>query len=450
VSDRRPVVWSEGLLLSPQHFQQSDRAMQHFVAQRFRAAQSFDWGLTQLEIDREALKNGRASLTRAAGVLPDGTPFALPEDDPLPRSRAIEGHFDAKQDFVPLYLGLPSSAASRAQLGDAPTPGAAGSRFASDTAELPDANTAQNSRPIEVQRRHFQVLFPDDAVGEHDHLPIAEIMRTSEGSYALRETYVPPCLSIGASESLGRLLRVIHEMLIAKSTVLGDQRRQRGGIADFSAQDTANAMLLYTVNARIPALSHAMTHRGAHPEEVYLELMELAGQLSAFSDKLHPRDLPPYDHRALTQTFTRVEAVLRDLLEIQPVDKATRIILESKGGGMYSGRITDERLIAPGAGLYLGVRADVEEQRLASEIPGKVKVASLDKIDFLIANALRGVPLLYQRVPPASLPVKGSYLYFQLDPNGDAWETVRAAKNVAIYIPPDVPGVSLEMLGLRD
>src|SRR5262249_27632180 len=161
-----------------------------------------------------------------------------------------------------------------------------------------------------------------------DHLPIAEITRTSEGSYALRESYVPPCLSIGASEALARLLRVIHEMLIAKSTVLGDQRRQRGGIADFSAQDTANAMLLYTVNARIPALSHAMTHRGEHPEDVYLELMELAGQLSAFSDKLHPRDLPPYDHRALTQTFTRVESVLRDLLEIQPVDKATRIVLE--------------------------------------------------------------------------------------------------------------------------
>ena len=71
----------------------------------------------------------------------------------------------------------------------------------------------------------------------------------------------------------------------------------------------------------------------------------------------------------------------------------------------------------------------------------KVKIASLDKIDFLIANALRGVPLLYQRVAPPSLPVKGSYLYFQLDPNGDAWETVRAAKNVALYVPPDIAGV---------
>ncbi|HEV2105468.1 MAG TPA: type VI secretion system baseplate subunit TssK [Candidatus Eisenbacteria bacterium] len=450
MSERRPVVWSEGLLLTPQHFQQTERAFRHLVAQRFRYAHSFEWGLTRLSVDAEAVRNGRVVLTAAAGVLPDGTPFALPDDDPLPPQRTIEGHFDAKLDAITVSLGLPGYSESRAQLGDGVTPGAAGPRFAADTAELPDDNTAQSARPVEVQRRHFQVLFPDDAVGEHDALPIAELVRTPEGAYALREAYVPPCLSIGASEALLRQLRTLHEMLIAKSTALGDQRRQRGGIADFSAQDTANAMLLYTVDARIPALSHALLHRGAHPEDVYLELMELSGQLCAFSDKLHPRDLPAYDHRALTATFARLEAALRELMEIQPVDKATRVLLEHKGAGMWVGRLTDDRLVGPGTGLYLGVRADLEEQRLAAELPAKLKIASLDKIDFLIANALRGVPLLYQRVPPPSLPVKGSYLYFQLDPKGDAWETVRSAKNLAIYVPPDVPNATLEMLGLRE
>ena len=72
MSERRPVVWSEGLLLSPQHFQQADRAMRHMVAQRFRMAHSFDWGLAHLSIDAEAIRNGRVVLTGASGVLPDG------------------------------------------------------------------------------------------------------------------------------------------------------------------------------------------------------------------------------------------------------------------------------------------------------------------------------------------------------------------------------------------
>jgi type VI secretion system protein ImpJ len=450
MSERRPVVWSEGLLLTPQHFQQNDRALRHMVSQRLRMATGFDWGLARLSIDAEAVKNGRIVVTAAAGVLPDGTPFALPEDDPVPPQRSIEGRFQAKDDALTLYLGLTAPGAARAQLGDTVTPGAAGPRYAADSFEVADDNTAQGARAVEVQRRHFQILFPDDAIGEHDALPFAEVVRTAEGAFALRETYAPPCIMVGASEALMRQIRALHEMLIGRASTLGDQRRQRGGIADFSAQDTANAMLLYTVNARIPALSHALLHRTMHPEALYLALAELAGQLSAFSEKIHPRDLPAYDHRDLTGTFARLSTVLRDLLEIQPVDKATRIVLENKGGGMWAGRIADDRLVGPETSLYLGVRADQEEQRLAAEMPSKVKIASLDKIDFLIANALRGVPLIYQRVPPASLPVKNSYLYFQLDPKGDAWETVRAAKNVAIYVPPDVPNVSLEMLGLRD
>jgi len=450
MSERRPVVWSEGLLLTPQHFQQNDRAFRHLVAQRFRMARGFDWGLSALNIDAEAVKNGRVVIGAAAGVLPDGTPFALPDDDPVPPQRSVESRFQAKDDALILYLGLTAPGAARPQLGDTVSAGAAGPRFAAEAFEVADDNTAQNSRPVDLQRRHFQILFPDDAIGDHDALPFAEVVRTSEGGFALRESYVPPCVTIGASETLMRQLRSIHEMLIGRSSTLGDQRRQRGGIADFSAQDTANAMLLYTVNGRIPALSHALLHRGSHPEDVYLELAALAGELSAFSDKVHPRDLPAYDHRNLSATFAKMGDVLRDLLDIQPVDKASRIVLEHKGAGMWSGRIVDDRLVGPGYGIFLGVRADQEEQRLAAELPAKVKIASLDKIDFLIANALRGVPLIWQRVPPASLPVKNSYLYFQLDPQGDAWETVKAAKNVAIYVPPDVPNVSLEMLGLKD
>src|SRR5262245_22153735 len=228
VSERRTPVWSEGLLLTPQHFQQSDRSFRHVIAQRFRAASTFDWGLTRLVIDTDAVRNGRIVVTQAAGVLPDGTPFALPDDDPLPPERAIDGHFDARQDMITVRLGLPSESASRALLGDAPAPGGAGARYVADTAELPDSNTGQNARPLEVQRRHFRVLFPDEAVGEHDSLPIAEVTRTSEGGYALRETFIPPSLAIGASDALIRLLQNVREMLIGKSTNLGDMRRQRG------------------------------------------------------------------------------------------------------------------------------------------------------------------------------------------------------------------------------
>src|SRR6266536_896032 len=99
------------MLLSPQHLQQWDRYVHHLVRERFRAAHGFDWGFTRLELDRDALPNGRVAVNEARGVLPDGTPFAIPEDDPAPAARLIEGHFGAKQESVVVHLGLPAARA---------------------------------------------------------------------------------------------------------------------------------------------------------------------------------------------------------------------------------------------------------------------------------------------------------------------------------------------------
>lgn len=447
---RQPVVWSEGLLLSPQHLQQWDRYLQHLLADRFRQAHAFDWGLSALDLDRESLKNGRVALRSARGVLPDGTPFTAPEDDPLPPARSLEGHFDARQESMLVALGLPSARPGRPLLGTTGVDGRPTPRFSEETLELPDDNTGGDERSIGVARRNLVLLFPDDALGDHDHLPVAEIIRASDGTFVARDAFIPPCLSLAASEALTALVRGTLERLIAKSGEIGGMRRQRGGVVDFSSADTTSFLQLYTVNASIPALAHRLAQRRGHPEELYLEMARLAGALCTFSDQFTAKDLPVYDHRDLGATFAGLQAVITGLLEIKTQSKATRIELEKKDGSTWVGRIQDERLFGAGASLYLGIKADVEEQRVVTEMPIKLKIASLDRIDFLIAMALRGIPAGFVRVPPPTLPVKSQFLYFQLDSNHELWDGVKGAKNIAFFVPPEYPGLTLELLGLRE
>ena len=450
MSKHQPVVWSEGLLLSPQHLQQWDRFLHHVVSDRFRQAHAFEWGLSAIDIDRESLRNGRVAVRSARGVLPDGTPFAAPDDDAAPTARSLEGHFEAKQDSLTVFLGLPAARPGRPQLGNPGGDGRPTPRYSEETLEIPDDNTGSDERPITVARRNLVLLFPDDALGDHDHLPIAEVMRTSDGAFALREQYVPPCLSIGASDALTLLARTTLERLIAKSAEIGSMRRQRGGVVDFSSADTTSFLQLFTVNSMIPSLAHALAQRRAHPESLYATLSTLAGALCTFSDRFSAKDLPPYDHRNLAATFLALNTVIGDLLEIKTQSKATRIELEKKDASVWVGRIQDERLLAAGATIWLGVKADVEEQRVVTEMPVKLKIAALDRIDFLIAMALRGVPAAFVRVPPPTLPVKSQFLYFQLDSNHELWEGIKGAKNIAVFVPPEYPGLTLEMIGLRE
>ena len=78
------VVWKEGMFLQPHHFQQTER----YVLNSFHAAllsHSPHWfGVTELEVDKDAIANGLFSVTRCSGMLPDGVTFSMPKEDPAP------------------------------------------------------------------------------------------------------------------------------------------------------------------------------------------------------------------------------------------------------------------------------------------------------------------------------------------------------------------------------
>src|SRR5688572_7288184 len=84
MSANNKVVWSEGLFLQPQHFQQQDRYFERYIETRCQALTTHSWGFTAIELERDFLGIGKFGLRRAAGVFPDGTPFRMPDDHPLP------------------------------------------------------------------------------------------------------------------------------------------------------------------------------------------------------------------------------------------------------------------------------------------------------------------------------------------------------------------------------
>ena len=87
---------------APQHFQQSDRYYDHQLKARTQKLSSHAWGFFNLEIDRQFLNMGKLVLSRASGILPDGTLFELgSEREPL----ALD--IPPNTGSTPVYLALP-------------------------------------------------------------------------------------------------------------------------------------------------------------------------------------------------------------------------------------------------------------------------------------------------------------------------------------------------------
>jgi type VI secretion system protein ImpJ len=442
----RNVVWTEGLFLTPHLFQQADRYHENLLHFRLKPLTPFYWGVSELEIDREGLPNGLFTLRRCSGVMADGLPVQIPEQDNAPETRSVKSLFAPSAESLDVYLAIPVNRTDSLNfhVGNGATSHA--TRYRMEMAHVNDETTEGNEVEIPLANKNFQIIFGGESLEGKIWIKIAELGRTATGDITLKDVYVPPAISLTGSATLMAILHRILEMLSAKSSALSQQRRH---IAEFGASDIANFWLLHTVNSYVPVLSHYYLVSKHHPEQLYLILAQLAGELSTFALGADPRELPRYDHENLARTFSEIEARIRFLLETVIPTKYVIIPLEKTPQLWHLGHIHDDRLLKT-AQFYLAANAQVAANRLISDVPAKAKLSSPDEINAIIGRAVPGVELTYEAVPPTTIPVKPGFKYYHLHTSGRWWDTICKAKSIALYLPDEFPDLKVELVAVRE
>ncbi|HJQ68317.1 MAG TPA: type VI secretion system baseplate subunit TssK [Blastocatellia bacterium] len=449
MSRYRKVVWSEGMLLTPHHFQQLDNYHEELLNSRLSALAPYGWGVVDLQVNREAIANGYFDLIRCRAVMPDGLMVNIPEVEQAPPPRQVEGHFDMADERLEVYLAVPARRAGAINYESYGSDNGQMVRYLQDAGSVPDETTGDNERQLAFARGNVRLLLRDELREGYSSIKIAELERTATGQLTLSENWVAPALSVSASSWLVNMLRQLVEILITKSSTLGEQRRQRAaGLADFTTSEVALFWLLHTVNSAIPELAHFFRTRPVHPERLYLAMAELAGELMTFVSDRHPKDIVRYDHTDLFATFSQLFAEIRELLETVIPTRCIPIPLENVRKSLYVGRVQDEQLLKE-AGFYLAVRAQIPESRLIELVPRIVKIAARDVIDAVVGSALPGVTLTHASPPPAPIPTRVGFHYFALDSIGPYWDTIRGSKVLAVYVPDEFPDVKLEMYAVK-
>lgn len=450
MDQHQKVLWTEGLFLGPQHLQQADRYHEEQLRRAVRSLRAYAWGVQALQVNADALANGEFVLARCAAVLPDGLSVDVPDVDAAPPSRPLEAGFDARRSTLGVYLAASQARAGHPAASPDGTVDGRPTRYRLKSASVADENAGGSEREVPLAARNLRIVLEGEPLEDVSALKIAEVGRSATGKLQLVDGYVPACLSTSASPALAAVLRRVLEILSAKSDELAKQRRERSkGLVEFTMSEAANFWFLHTVNAFIPALAHFHHHPAVHPETVFLQLAALAGELTTFASEGHPKDLPRYDHDDLRATFTGLEARIRGLMETIIPSKCVPVPLEKVRDTLFAGRLTDERLL-DGGGLYLAVQAAVPEEKVIREVPLKAKAGASDRVDQLIAAALRGLALRHLPTPPAEIPVQPGRVYFQVEKAGDHWEAVKKSRTLSVYLPPEFAQLRLELMAVKE
>src|SRR5262245_26516411 len=107
MNNLRPVIWTKGMFLTPQHFQANETFHAENSHYRFSSSYYYYWGVTEISINQPSLANGINSITRSRGVMPDGLTFSIPDSDEAPDGRSVAEHFQPKMDALDVYLAIP-------------------------------------------------------------------------------------------------------------------------------------------------------------------------------------------------------------------------------------------------------------------------------------------------------------------------------------------------------
>jgi type VI secretion system protein ImpJ len=426
------------MFLRPQHFQAQDRFIDALVRARVGSVCPWPWGFTELVIDEDLASLGKFGVTRAAGVLPDGTPFSIPDDMPPPEPLDVPAE---ARDSI-LYLTVPARQIGATEFRDVESD-ATDARFLVDERETADAfSDERTTEPIDYGRPNLRFGITRDQIYGRVTLGVARVREVHNRRLMFDDRYIPPTLDKSAS---ARLRGSVSDILgraeqRAEELALRAVEATEGGAETF-----ASFLLLQSLNRWVPVLQHNDRLPMVHPERLYETLIAMAGEIATMiRPERKPPPLPLYDHENPQTCFDPVIDLLQSMLAAVFDRSAIQLPLENAGPGAYVSKITDHNLYQHGY-FYLAVAAAAPLDEIRGLFPSVAKIGAIQKMRQIVDSALQGVPLRHTPTPPPQIRVLPGYVYFELDRGVADWRDFASAPALGLHVAGDWPQLQLEL-----
>jgi type VI secretion system protein ImpJ len=437
------VIWSEGLFLQPQHFQQQERYVERYIETRCGALAPHTWGFTEIEIERDLLGVSKFGLRRAAGVFPDGTPVRLPDDGALPAP--IDIGSQVRDEIV--YLAVPLRRAGGVDVSRSPGSEQLARHDVREFEARDAASGSAGTAILEVGGLRTRFLLASEVTDAYACIPLAHIIECrADMRVSLDEGFIPTVLDVRVSGRLSTFMTELLGLLHQRGEALGGRvsATSRGASAEI-----AEFLMLQTINRYEPVLAHYAAMGVLHPEELFRLCVAAAGELATFTTpSKRPPKLESYRHDRLRASYEPVIAALRASLSAVLEQAAIPIPIEAKKFGIHVAAVADRSLYAS-AVFMLAARADVPAEDLRRRFPAQIKIGPVEKIRDLVNLQLPGVPLHPVPVAPRQIPYHAGFVYFELDQSHELWGQLTSSGGVAFHVAGEFPGLTMEFWAIR-
>jgi len=436
-------VWTEGMFLRPQHFQQFERFSTAQLEARVAALRSHGWGVATLRFDDGLLRTGKVAIARCEGVFDDGTPFRVPDEATAPA--ALEVSRDMRDQTIHLCLPQARPGGSDVALDGSAR---AETRFLAQEFEAADTVFGAPTRvALSVGRLQLSLRHEGEGLDGFTTIPIARVIeRRADDSVVLDEGFLPTALSASASAAMSGFFSELEGLFHQRGEAIAGRLGTPGskGIADIS-----DFLMLMAVNRAEAMIRHIAALPTIHPADFYGMLCGWAAELSTMTRQNNrPEFMPAYNHRNQRLCFDAVMRDLRRSLSMVFEQNAVPIPLEQRAYGIQVGQISDRSLFTSSS-FVLAARAGIGTESLRANLPRRAKLASVEHIRDLVMRQLPGIDITPMPSEPRQIPFRANTVYFAINTRHEEWQAVRTGAAVALHIAADIPNLELEMWAIR-
>jgi type VI secretion system protein ImpJ len=205
--------------------------------------------------------------------------------------------------------------------------------------------------------------------------------------------------------------------------------------------------MLHTMNSYIPIVSHLVDHGDCHPEDCFVVLASLIGELCTFSPDGDPTCIHKFNYLDLGEVFPVMFDRAVQLISGVLAESYTVVPLEKRDDGMYLGKFEDPKL--PRTHEFFLEAQGIDEGTLRERLPRLLKVGSWTQIGYILNAAMPGVRVGVEYRPPGAIPVKPGIVYLRVDQSGDYWNDILGSGTIAIYQPIDPQKVDLRLIAVQ-
>lgn len=442
MSSRNSVLWKEGLFVKPQHFQQMAYAAESALQQRISSLNDAYYGFTELELNAEYLSFGKIAITRARGIMPDGTVFDIPGDMPPPAP--LEIPMGAANQVILLTLPLHAPGAPEVRWPESDV----GGRFIATGVPIMDNHGGSgDSMILDVAVPNLQIKLHNDDNSAYSFLALAKVLdRRPDGSVLLDSRFYPTSLSLKAAPALLGFLEEASQLMRERARNLAQRICAPGqsGIADVT-----DFALLQVVNRLHPYFHQMARRRNIHPEQLHIALGQACGELVTFTDDGRlPLEYPAYQHDDLASSFHMLEETLRRALSTILQPRAVSLPLQEQQYGVLTATLHERKLLED-ATFILAIRADLPVEELRRRFQQQGKVTSIEQLPQFVQLQMPGIPLVSQLVTPRYLPHHSGFIYFELDRQHAAWLQMKDASGFGFHIAGDFANLEMQFWAIR-